>query len=319
MGAVWDSRKWASDFAEACAMHDGSGKTNRLRELRRAVFTDTVSRVKEGHYISEHGLEVDIPLSNYTTTCSELFSEPVNTGFERKWRTSVFVENCDCLESARAWQALGYDTAVLNMASRQHPGGGVLNGAGAQEENLFRRTELFRSLYLYDSIGERFGVDNVTQYYPLDRNYGGIYTPEAVVFRGLESDGYPLLDRPFITAFISVPGMNRPRLDENGMIVAQLVEGVKNKMRTIFNMGALHGHDCLILGALGCGAFRNPPEHIARLFREVIDEEFPGVFKVIVFAIIDDHNTGKAYNKRGNYLPFLEAFRGFEESGNRRD
>ena len=44
-------------------------------------------------------------------------------------------------------------------------------------------------------------------------------------------------------------------------------------MRTIFRIGLLHHHDSLVLGAFGCGAFRNPPAHIARLFHEVMEEE----------------------------------------------
>lgn len=50
----------------------------------------------------------------------------------------------------------------------------------------------------------------------------------------------------------------------------------------------LHGHSTLILGAFGCGAYGNPPRQIAGLFRDVFaEEEFTGVFKRIVFAIID--------------------------------
>jgi hypothetical protein len=30
-----------------------------------------------------------------------------------------------------------------------------------------------------------------------------------------------------------------------------------------------HGHDAVVLGAFGCGAFRNPAAHMAQLFREV--------------------------------------------------
>jgi len=46
------------------------------------------------------------------------------------------------------------------------------------------------------------------------------------------------------------------------------------------------------LGALGCGAFRNPPQHIACLFRNVLKEsEFQGVFNHIVFAVLDIAKT----------------------------
>lgn len=56
------------------------------------------------------------------------------------------------------------------------------------------------------------------------------------------------------------------------MIANHHVEPIKNKIRTIFRIGLIHGHDSLVLGALGCGAFRNPPRHVAQLFHEVMEE-----------------------------------------------
>ena len=45
----------------------------------------------------------------------------------------------------------------------------------------------------------------------------------------------------------------------------------------------------LILSALGCGAFGNPPEHMAFIFQEVL-AEFAGAFKKIYFAIKGGRN-----------------------------
>ena len=59
------------------------------------------------------------------------------------------------------------------------------------------------------------------------------------------------------------------------------------------------------LSALGCGAFKNPPKHIALLFKSVI-YQYAGYFDKICFAIIDDHNTGNQINPHGNFLPFEE-------------
>jgi uncharacterized protein (TIGR02452 family) len=65
----------------------------------------------------------------------------------------------------------------------------------------------------------------------------------------------------------------------------------------------------LVLGAFGCGAFANPPKHMAKIFREVfMEKEFKNKFKSVVFAIYEDHNSGKAHNPNGNVLPFLEVF-----------
>ena len=64
-----------------------------------------------------------------------------------------------------------------------------------------------------------------------------------------------------------------------------------------------------MLSAFGCGAFRNPPKHMAILFKEVFNEnEFRNQFKLVVFALLDDHNSWKEHNPEGNILPFHKEF-----------
>jgi len=80
-------------------------------------------------------------------------------------------------------------------------------------------------------------------------------------------------------------------------------------MRIIFHIALVNGHDSIVLSAMGCGAFKNPPRHIALLFKEVMQEEaYIGKFKYLVFAIIDDGNAGKAHNPQGNIVPFQDVF-----------
>ncbi len=62
----------------------------------------------------------------------------------------------------------------------------------------------------------------------------------------------------------------------------------------------------MVLTAFGCGAFLNPPETVAKIYKRVIENKFQGVFKKITFAVINDHNTGKAHNPKGNFKPFKE-------------
>lgn len=79
------------------------------------------------------------------------------------------------------------------------------------------------------------------------------------------------------------------------------------KIHAIFAVSLLYGHDTVVLGPLGCGAYRNPPEHVAQIFQHVI-QEYYGCFKRIVFAIIDDHNARLAHNPEGNLVPFQRIF-----------
>ena len=311
---VWNSEQWKKQFELLSAQRNTKQKEEAmflLRNMRANVFKHTVFLLQQGYYYNQKQSKVSFPDAKIMIGGTKFYDKPVTTFHipTINGNTTIKVENVDCLLAAEKLLNNGYHPAVLNMASRQNPGGGVQTGSGAQEENLFRRTNLFQSLYQFAPYASNFGLHKSKYQYPLDRNFGGIYTPYAIVFRGTEQEGYPLLDKPFQMSFIAVAGINRPALESPERIIPELVEPVKNKIRTIFRIGLLHGHDSLVLGALGCGAFRNPPSHIARLFHEVMEEpEFKNKYKLILFAILDDHNARLKHNPDGNYLPFVREF-----------
>lgn len=297
--------------------HGDNGAYYKVKELRAKEFNNTVAIVNQGGYVTEGGVEYrflgDIEMMRNTVYYKDEIHLSISS--ENDEPTVVEVKNIDCLHAGVELKEQGYNPAVLNMASRRNPGGGVLSGSGAQEETLFRRTNLFRSLYQFAPYAEQYGISRSHFQYPLDRNFGGIYTPNAICFREGEYKGYALLENPVSLSFIAVAGINRPDLTADGMIANHLVEPVKNKTRTILRIGLLHGHDALVLGALGCGAFCNPPRHVAQLFHEVMDErEFKNRYRKIVFAILDDHNAHRSHNPEGNFKPFAEEFAGMDQT-----
>ena len=285
----------------------------QVKELRIKEFRNTVDIVNQGHYETENGVEYIFPNDSDMMRHTVFYDTEIPLA-EKAYcgeQTIVEVRDIDCLYAGVELKEQGYNPAVLNMASRRNPGGGAATGAGAQEETLFRRTNLFRSLYQFASYAEQYGIKRSHHQYPLDRNFGGVYTPDAIYFKENEQKGYALLDKPVSLSFITVAGMNRPDLTADGMIADYHVEPIKNKIRTIFRMGLVHGHDSLVLGALGCGTFRNPPRHVARLFHEVLDEpEFKDKYRLMVFAILDDHNAHQKHNPEGNYKPFADEVAG---------
>ena len=153
-----------------------------------------------------------------------------------------------------------------------------------------------------------YDLSFIQQGYPMDENFGGIYSADFTVFK----DGnYAWLYDPYQTAFISVAAMNINRALRQGEQI--LVDGrlsdravaiIKNKIRTIYRIVVLHGHDSLVLGAWGCGYFGNLSEQIAQLFVNVLNEdEFRGRYKDIRFAIIEDHNSlGRNYQTFKNVI-----------------
>ncbi len=231
--------------------------------------------------------------------------------------------NADCVDVAQHLITAGYNPAILNLASAQKPGGAYQKGSSAQEESLCRSSNLSLSLYqfgdpTYKHIRE-CGVPRKTPGYPLDLNYGGIYTPNVTFFRNNQSKYFTLKEQPFrcdviTVAALSFSGRNDYSLAEelrfcaaDGGFNADGEAVMLNKIRTIFRMGVEHGKDSLVLGAFGCGVYKLPVPDVVALFRRVMNEpEFAGKFRLITFAILE--NTRKPHGLDGKFAPFYREF-----------
>lgn len=275
------------------------------------VYQETIAAVRAGHYTATDGTAVTLDDDREMQESSRFYSREFTVNDIPAYKTSTVIKviNTDSISAGKQLLDEGYRPIVLNFANQYHAGGGVLHGSRAQEESLFRQTNLFRSLYQFTRWAKEYGVGQKPQQYPMDDNFGGIYTPYATVFRSGDKDGNLFLSHPFKLSFVTVAAVDTPELDSPEHIAPKDVELTKNKMRTILRIGIIHGHDAIVLGAFGCGAFENPPRHIAQLFKEVINEtEFKNKYRKIVFAIIENHNSGQSFNPNGNLKPFIEAF-----------
>lgn len=283
---------------------------NKLKRLRIRVFRHTVAVVSHGWYLTEskkkYAFPDDADMINNTmryrqgSIVPSVFQIPQNAD-----PTIIEVENIDCLHAGEKLKLEGYNPAVLNMAMEHDCVEST--GDGVNEEALLR-TNLFCSLsrFCYNKV-EMSGFES------RDFEKELFYTPNAIYFRENEQNGYALLDYPITLSFISAAGeFNFKGQSENHTIPDGSVEPFKNKIRSIFRIGLIHGHDSLILGSLGCGAFHMPPRHVARLFHEVMDEgEFKNKYRRIVFAILDDYQVYQPHNPEGNYKPFFNEFTRF--------
>ena len=167
-------------------------------------------------------------------------------------------------------------TAVLNMASSKRKGGGVENGSIAQEECLFRCSNLFM-------IPDDF--------YPILSNEF-IYTKDATFVKNV-SYGTIL---PIDVDVITMPAIN---LNKNHIDNLQTKDSVENyeelmtfKIEQILASAIINGCDNIILGAWGCGVFKNDPKVVANLFNKVLENKnFRLQFENIIFAVINDKNS----------------------------
>ncbi len=169
----------------------------------------------------------------------------------------------DCVNVARKLIADGLSPLLLNMASATSPGGGFLKGDGAQEENLHRRSNYYLATNSLDPHPQSFVR------YPLP-DEGGIYSPSITFFRGTEELGYPICD-PVSIGCIAVAALRHPNVSSRNdeLVFASEADRtlMKQKVRLMFRVGAENGHDALVLGAFGCGAFKCPAEAVAHLMR----------------------------------------------------
>lgn len=209
--------------------------------------------------------------------------------------TKIEFVNRDCVEVAIDALREGHKPLLLNMCSWFKPGGGVEKGAGAQEEDLFRRGNYYKHL-------DR-------RLYPLP-DYRTILSCEVEFYRNSREHNYLPMKQTYKIDCIAAAAVRHPKLTSKGTLGFKDADMMRKKINIICQMALKNNNDCLILSAWGCGAYGCPPEHMGHLFREVIDQ-YKGCFKKIVFAIIDGTTAGfqtdnynlfkKGYLSSGSY------------------
>jgi uncharacterized protein (TIGR02452 family) len=224
---------------------------------------------------------------------------------------TISVINRDTFDAAldlMAREAPKGRVAVLNFASHRNPGGGWLNGSTAQEECLCYRSSLALSLH--------------SRYYPWKMNQG-LYTRDVIIIRTAEHE---LLVPPIapadlpVVSVLSIAALHHPKISDVDVVEAGVVRkktmmvakdrGItKAKLRMTLRMAAVNGHRNLVLGALGCGVFANPPEDAADCWKEVLQEpEFAGGWwNHIWFAVLDTGNQAD-----GNFAIFKRVLEGLK-------
>ena len=186
-----------------------------------------------------------------------------------------------------------------------------MHGSSAQEESLCRCStlyfcldtpELMRDFYLsHRQAGNPLYNDDI------------IYSPDVYVIKTdtsfpdwmKENDWYKvnvitcaapnLRERPS-------NAMNPNAGNKAAKITNQELQVLlETRIRRIFKVAAAEGNEVLILGAFGCGAFRNPPDVVADIFRQ-ITAEYCKYFEVIEYAVFHTDRETE------NYKAFKRAF-----------
>ena len=196
--------------------------------------------------------------------------------------------------------------AVLNMANAYVPGGAYVEGAIAQEENMFRRTDCHFQIdeHEYDSAIDRYRPAMTDL---LTAREGMVYLDTnhtRVCIRGPEDRsrldlGYSWLQDDQLFPFFELRAAAQDIRDGSGF------DSMDARQRIAAQLDTLRRHRVryAVLSAFGCGAFRNPANRVARIYREELTHRADD-FSLVAFAIF-----APGYGP-DNFTPFAHEFRG---------
>ncbi|MGW4503916.1 TIGR02452 family protein [Streptomyces sp. NPDC004436] len=249
----------------------------RTRSGRQVPLAAALAEAKAGTriYGPNRIIPGEVPLGRGGATAVEVTGESSTVAARR------LVESAGEAGGRAAGQAPeGPSVAVLNFASARNAGGGYVRGAKAQEEALCRASALYETLL---EAPEYYAVHRagVSTFYT-DRV---IHSPGVPVFR---DDRGELMESPFRAGFLTSPAPNAGTiLRQEPERAAEIPAALARRAERVLEVAALHGYRRLVLGAWGCGVFRNDPAMVAEAFRALLAGRFAGVFERVVFAVLD--------------------------------
>lgn len=258
------------------------------------VFEDTQKRLLEDRRLYD--------LTSRAVMCTLLYAENItDTRVFGNYYTNIQVTNNTVLNEAERLSRIYPKVAVLNFANAVTPGGGSSYGEMSQESSLCRCSNLFPCLSKADNIVHFYQYNNERSPYYSNRI---IYSENITVFK--EENGY--VKRQYDWFPIDVITCSAPnlRVRDRRIKRKKLEKILTKRIRNILLSAQIHGVQALVLGAFGCGGFRNSPELVADIFEKLLVEgEFQSVFREVIFAIKVDNLGDKE-----NFETFTRKFNG---------
>lgn len=266
------------------------------KDLRMEAAQDTLKYLKDGYYIiNEKRIDISV-IHKKSVEESILISPEDGEILTEKYKNSInnnvakiTILNVPTVKAVLDLVGENFkDIGVLNFASAKNPGGGFLNGALAQEESI----AVGSGLYDTQLKNEKYYLENRNCKTMMYTDYM-IYSPEVVFIR---DESLNLLESPVAANIITAPAVNYGQviLKKEDTELAKKV--MKIRMRKVLALFAEKKNKNLILGAYGCGVFRNDPNLISDYWKELLYEEnFVSYFDNIVFAVFDNSKDQKCF------------------------
>lgn len=167
------------------------------------------------------------------------------------------------------------DCGVLNFASYHNAGGKFLSGSSAQEESLCHRSFLFNVLN-----NERFN----DEFYSKHDTNKGLYDSDLIISPKI------IFDNSKSCTVVTCAAVNAKVAKGYGVSDTVIYYTMRDRIDKILYAFNQVGCKVLILGAFGCGVFENNCHMVASIFRDLLESEYAGCFKEVIFTIPDSKN-----------------------------
>lgn len=259
-----------------------------MNEKLVSIANDTLKIVKDGGYEYNRKLiKLDEPKNGLLYPENYFEKKRFSPSMSSKHTTVFVVENKPVVD--RILEEQKYDLCVLNFASAKHPGGGFLRGTMAQEESMAYCSDLYYTLYqtrLYD-----LNVESKSKYYT-----DNMVLSDVTFFKNSK---YQLINQPKTVKVISSPAVNMNLIPNDTNNIEKAKQIMKSRMRKIIQLAIDANCKNLVLGAFGCGVFKNNHEDISKAWYELlIIENYKIYFDIIYFTVYDkDINNIKHYQR----------------------
>lgn len=251
----------------------------------KGVAKETLQIIADGRYTAPSGRAVSLePQIGEAIRGTRLWrpAELAELLADRRWATgaTTSVEVTGETTQLAAQRLAAADPVVLNFASARNPGGGFINGAKAQEEDLARCSALYPCL---TSQRDYYAANRATDSLLYEDLI--IYSPRVPFFRVRSRER---IEDPFLASVITAPAPNAgQQLMRDPDAGAAIEEALRRRAGYVLALAAHMGHRTLVLGAWGCGVFRNDPAQVAGAFGTHLEGALAGAFERVVFAILD--------------------------------
>ncbi len=254
-------------------------------QINYEVMKDT-----ELHYksVPELAKAVTHSIANQYMVCEE---DSIELQMPADVHTNYIVSGKRSFEAAEYYK--DKKVAVLNFANN-HAIGGAPFSAGAQEESLCRCSTLLPCLY---AMREPFYEKHREMYNCGEMNFMGnndlIYTPDVVVFKTDERTDpvYPQMLPHEYWYKVNIITCAAPQLTRNVILPENYEEVIRSRVKRILDVAAKEDNQVIILGAWGCGAFKNPIEIVAKAFVELVKTYG---FETVEFALATTNDVSSS-------------------------